>query len=141
MDFDTDGSLLGTFVGLASDPDTAKNVVLKCGKEKWTYSELHAISSGIALDLGRKYGLRPVVAVVSENHPYILAITLAVWKLGGIIAPLDHHAPPNLMEGMLRNIRPICVVCPSSDKATQSLAKGSSCPAYCIYLNGRTDHD
>ena len=66
MDFDTDGSLLVTFVGIASDPDTAETVVLKCGKEKWTYSELHTISSGIALDMGRRYGLRPVVAVVSD---------------------------------------------------------------------------
>ncbi|RDB30947.1 6-deoxyerythronolide-B synthase EryA1, modules 1 and 2 [Hypsizygus marmoreus] len=52
----------------------------------------------------------------------MIVLLLAVWKLGGIVAPLDCHAPSDLMEAMLRNVAPTYVVIPSSDTLNQRIA-------------------
>jgi hypothetical protein len=38
------------------------------------------------------------MAVISKNHPYILATLFATWKLGGVFAPLDST------ESVIQNI-------------------------------------
>jgi acyl-coenzyme A synthetase/AMP-(fatty) acid ligase len=52
-----------------------------------------------------KYGFnsKPVVAIVSENHPYVLAIMLATWKLGNDLAPLDHNVPKDIVEDIVEH--------------------------------------
>ena len=68
-----------------------------------------AIATGLALELHQKYGTKPVVTI-SENRPYVLAILFATWKLGGVFVPLDYHVPREILECMLFNIAPTCVL-------------------------------
>src|SRR5271155_1007061 len=77
---------------------------LECGDESWTYGNLDAISTRLAFDLHQKYGPKPIVAIISENHPYVLATLFATWKLSGVFAPLNFHVPRNILERMLQNI-------------------------------------
>ena len=108
-------TFLELFLNLATSPDSIDRDAVSCAGETWTYGDLNTISSGLAKTLGQRYGLRPTAALISENHPYVLAFVLAIWKLGGIVAPLDRNAPSNLMEGMLRNVAPTFVALFSSD--------------------------
>ncbi|KAJ6610193.1 hypothetical protein B0H10DRAFT_1883603 [Mycena sp. CBHHK59/15] len=123
MDYSGD-TLLEIFLNVSSSSEGSEREALKCGEETWTYGDLSTISSGLAVDLQHRYGSRPTVAMVCENHPYMVALFLAVWKLRGTVVPLDYHAPADLMEGMLRNVAPACVVVPSSDRVTQNIAEG-----------------
>lgn len=127
-------TLLEIFLNVSSSPDGLERDVVKCAEETWTYGDLHTISSGIAVDIAHQYGWRPTVAVVCENHPYVIVLLLAVWKLGGIVAPLDHHAPPELMEAMLRNVAPACVAIPSSDQVTKNIVESEHCAALYIHV-------
>ena len=87
----------------------------------------------IALDLHEKFGSKPAVAVVSENHPYVLGIILAT-KLGGIVAPLDYNVPQDIMERMLSNIGPTVVAVPSSHGNVQKIVKRSTCTFFLLQL-------
>ncbi|TFK38563.1 hypothetical protein BDQ12DRAFT_116355 [Crucibulum laeve] len=117
-------TLLGVFLDVARRVDTVERNAVECADQAWTYGDLDVISTGIAIEMKNQYGLHPVVAVVSENHPYVLATLIAIWKLGGIVAPLDHHAPTHLMERMLLNIAPTCVVVPSTDRGVLNVVEG-----------------
>jgi acyl-CoA synthetase (AMP-forming)/AMP-acid ligase II len=117
-------TLLEVFLGLATSDNFIDRDAVSCAGETWTYGDLNTISSGLAKTLGQRYGPRPTVALISENHPYVLALVLAIWKLGGIVAPLDRHAPSNLMEGMLRNVAPTFVTLFSSDVHNVKLVQG-----------------
>lgn len=130
LDHDT---FLNTFIGIARSADVDRNAV-ECGDEQWTYGDLDNISTGIALDLHEKYGSKPVVAIVSENHPYILATMLATWKLGGIVAPLDRNVPKDIMERMLSNIGPTVVVVPSSQSNVQKIVQGKLLFSFLLQL-------
>jgi len=118
-------TLLHAFLHVASSAASAERAVVECGTERWSYRELDIISSGLAKDLKDAYGPKPTVAFIAENHPYVLAIMLATWKIGGIIAPMDHHVPKDIMERMLGNIRPQCIVVPEAEIALQKTLKGS----------------
>ena len=117
-------TLLHAFLHVASSPGSAERSVVECGTERWSYRELDIISSGLAKDLKDAYGPKPTVAFIAENHPYVLAIMLATWKIGGIVAPMDHHVPKDIMERMLGNIRPQCIVIPEAEIALQKNLKG-----------------
>ena len=119
-----DNTLLDTFVSIARSDGIERNV-LECGDESWTYGDLDAISTGIALELHQKHGPKPIVAVISENHPYVLATLFATWKLGGVFAPLDYHVPRDILERMLHNIAPTCVLIPSTESVIQNIVKGT----------------
>ncbi|KAF4622433.1 hypothetical protein D9613_009459 [Agrocybe pediades] len=118
-------TLLGAFIHVAHSDQASINAI-ECGDESWTYSALDAISTSLALDLNKRFGFKPLVAIVSENHPYVLATILAVWKLGGIVAPLDHNIPREIMERMLVNIKPTLVIAPTSQANVQKLAEDLS---------------
>ena len=120
-----DNTLLDVFVSIARSDGIERNI-LECGGESWTYGDLDAISTGLALELHQKYGPKPVVAVISENHPYVLAILFATWKLGGVFAPLDFHVPREILERMLFNIAPTCVLAPSTEPVIQKILKGEN---------------
>lgn len=110
--YNQEDTLLDLFLSIARNPDTVEDPVLECGSERWTYGDLDSISSGLAIQMNEKYGLRPTIAVISENHPYVLAILLAIWKLDGVYAPMDPHAPMDMIQRMLENVEPMCVVAP-----------------------------
>ncbi|KAG7449473.1 ketoacyl-synt-domain-containing protein [Guyanagaster necrorhizus] len=112
-------SLLDVFLDVAHNAETSQRNILECGLDTWTYSDLDIISSALAQDLSTTLGCSPRVAVVSENHPYVFALMLAVWKLGGIFIPIDVHVPAELLTGMLRIVAPDCVVIPETDLSNQ----------------------
>ncbi|KAF8953962.1 hypothetical protein BDZ97DRAFT_1929174 [Flammula alnicola] len=51
---------------------------------------------------------------------------LATWKLGGIVAPLDHNVPKDIMERMLPNIGPTFILVPSPERVVQNTVHGIS---------------
>jgi hypothetical protein len=63
--------------------------------------------------------------------PYVLAILFTTWKLGGVFALLDCHTPRKILERMLFNIVPTCVLAPSTEPASvlgllQKILKGEN---------------
>ncbi|PPQ97453.1 hypothetical protein CVT26_002801 [Gymnopilus dilepis] len=114
-------TLLDAFLSVARNPSTIEDPVLECGTEQWTYGDLDCISSGLALKIHQKCGLKPVIAVISENHPFVLAILLATWKLGGIFAPFDCHSPLEMVEKMLENTEATCAVVPDFEDGLNGL--------------------
>ncbi|KAJ7768218.1 hypothetical protein B0H16DRAFT_1686400 [Mycena metata] len=104
-----------------ANPATRERHAVECADEYWTYEDLDVISSGLALALEERYGSRPTIAIIAENLPYTFALHLAVWKLRGIVAPIDWHTPPTLLQPMLAKVSPACVVIPSTEKATQEI--------------------
>lgn len=130
------GTLLETFLQTTSSPYASQIDSVKCGRERWTYADLDEVSSGIAVELAGMYGLHPTVAIISENHPYVLALMLGVWKIGGIVSPLDWNAPSELMREMLRNIDPTCVVFSSEDASAKRIVSGK--PTFLVLRNNRS---
>ncbi|KAJ6567967.1 hypothetical protein DFH09DRAFT_1468227 [Mycena vulgaris] len=108
-------SLLEVFIDVARNPDTAGRRVLECGPHAWTYAQLDTVSNAMADELLRSLGCFPRLASVCENHPYIFALMLAVWKLGGIFIPIDAHAPSVLLASMLKLVKPTCLVLSTTD--------------------------
>lgn len=120
-----EGTLLDAFLSVARNKLTIDNFVLECESEQWTFGELDTISSALALELYERFGAQITVASIHENHPYILALLLATWKLGGIFAPLDAHAPPEMLVHMLKTINPTCAAIPDGPSPTRSLTDGT----------------
>uniref|UniRef100_A0A3G9K3K9 Hispidin synthase n=1 Tax=Neonothopanus nambi TaxID=71958 RepID=HIPS_NEONM len=131
-------TLLDVFLDTARNLDTALRNVLECGEHRWSYRELDTVSSALAQHLRYTVGLSPTVAVISENHPYILALMLAVWKLGGTFAPIDVHSPAELVAGMLNIVSPSCLVIPSSDVTNQTLACDLNIPVVAFHPHQST---
>jgi acyl-CoA synthetase (AMP-forming)/AMP-acid ligase II len=117
-------TLLDVFVEHLANPDVKERHAVECGDESWTYEDLDIISTGLALEIEAAYGARPTVAIIAENLPYTFALILAVWKLRGIVAPIDYHTPENLLQPMLKKISPSCVAVPSTEKRTQQVVLG-----------------
>ncbi|KAK0216459.1 polyketide synthetase [Armillaria nabsnona] len=103
---------------------------LKCGEDRWTYAELDYITHTIGRRFEEEYGLHPTVAFIGENHPYLFACLLAVWRIGGVVAPIDHHAPKHMLESMLRIVNPGVVVVASNVIITQTVVKDMSIPLH-----------
>ncbi|KAK7033257.1 6-deoxyerythronolide-B synthase EryA1, modules 1 and 2 [Favolaschia claudopus] len=133
---DCAATLLDVFRAYATDAATQQMHAVECGNEYWTYDDLNLISTGLAAELETRHGSSPTVAIIAENLPYTLALKLAVWKLGGIVAPIDHHTPPALMKYMLEKVSPSCVVVPSTEKGTQQAVLQSG-----LHLMGFTPED
>ncbi len=111
-------TLLDIFLLVAQDPRSAQDLVIEHGAEQWTYGDLNLISTGLAREIQALHGdgSKPVVVSISENRPYVLAMVLATWKLGGIFAPLDCHAPPDMVKKMIENVSPTCALLHENDK-------------------------
>jgi acyl-coenzyme A synthetase/AMP-(fatty) acid ligase len=121
-------TIVDKFLFLAQDPRTAQDVVIEYGAEQWTYGDLDLISTGLARELQALHGdgLKPVVVSISENRPYVLAMVLATWKLGGIFAPLDCHAPPEMVKKMIQNIEPTCALLHEHNKSSIEVMGGKT---------------
>jgi len=118
-------TLLERFLQLARSRAHQDLDVLECSDESWTYADLDTISTCLARGLLAMYGERPVVAIVSENHPYVLAIILATWKAGGIAAPMDYHTPKEILVAMLLDVKPSCALVPAPEIATRQVLLGA----------------
>ncbi|KAJ6550874.1 hypothetical protein DFH09DRAFT_607272 [Mycena vulgaris] len=112
-------TLLDVFHDHVANPQNSDRHAVECGDETWTYDDLDVVSTGLALELEASYGARPTVAIIAENLPYTFALHLAVWKLRGIVAPIDYHTPEALLQPMLKKVAPTCVVIASTEKGTQ----------------------
>ncbi|KAF8217001.1 hypothetical protein K438DRAFT_2007702 [Mycena galopus ATCC 62051] len=123
-----DLTLLGVFRQHVGNPETRSKHVVECADEHWTYGDLDVISNGLALELESRYGARPTIAIIAENLPYTFALQLAIWKLGGIVAPMDCHAPAALLQPMLTTVSPACVVVPSTENGTQQVVLDAGIP-------------
>ncbi|KAF8217016.1 hypothetical protein K438DRAFT_2007710 [Mycena galopus ATCC 62051] len=121
-------TLLDVFREHVGNPETSSRHVVECADEHWTYNDLDIICDGLALELESRYGARPTIAIIAENLPYTFALQLAIWKLGGIVAPMDCHAPAALLQPMLTTVSPACVVVPSMEKGTQQVALDAGFP-------------
>lgn len=118
-------TIIYKFVEAATARGTAGAQSIECCGDSLTYGQLLSLALKISEDLRLRFGEKPTVAFVSENHPYVLAVILATWLLGGVAAPLDYHAPEALLRGMLEGIRPACVVLPETAEGNVALIKGS----------------
>ncbi|KAF8178998.1 hypothetical protein K438DRAFT_1977489 [Mycena galopus ATCC 62051] len=107
LDFST---LLDVFHKHVANPETRSRHVVECVDERWTYDDLDTISKGLALELESRHGA-------------------PVWKLRGIVAPMDYHAPAALLQPMLATVSPACVAVPSTEKGTQQVALETSMTA------------
>ncbi|TDL21930.1 ketoacyl-synt-domain-containing protein [Rickenella mellea] len=116
-------TLLDEFVRLATSAQTSDLHALECDKDFMTYSQLYRVVQATADEFRIKWGPRPTVAVCSENHPQFLTIILSVWMLGGVVAPMDYHAPDVLLRGMLEIIKPSRLVVPSTHSTAIDIAK------------------
>ncbi|KAJ7482780.1 hypothetical protein FB451DRAFT_1236033 [Mycena latifolia] len=121
-------TVLDVFRDQVANPETKDRHAVECGAETWTYDDLDVVSTGLALELETKLGARPTVAIIAENLPYTFALFLAVWKLRGIVAPIDCHTPEELLQPMLKKVAPACVIIPSAEKKTQKAVLESGLP-------------
>lgn len=121
-------TLLDAFYALATDPKSSQSPAVECASDTLTYAQLWSVSRMLVEELEMQHGnlAGAVVAVISENHPYILALMLAVWTAGGVVAVLDAHAPETLMEGMLSIIGSSYVVLPSADLINRNIVHSVS---------------
>ncbi|KAF8200521.1 AMP-dependent synthetase/ligase [Mycena galopus ATCC 62051] len=117
-------SLLEVFIENATDLRTANRSVLECGQDVWTYAALERVSNAMAHELEGITGSCPKVVAVGENHPYLFALMLAVWKVGGIFIPIDAHVPPALLDGMIDIVKPTCIYLSASDTSNISRVSG-----------------
>ncbi|KAJ7666829.1 hypothetical protein DFH06DRAFT_1040341 [Mycena polygramma] len=134
----SDPTLLDVFRAHVATADVRERHVVECADEYWTYDDLDVISTGLALDFGSQYGSRPIVAIIAENLPYTFALHLAVWKLGGIVAPIDYHTPAALLEPMLAKVSPSVVVVPCTEITTLGIVLDSGFPLQSFTAEGST---
>ncbi|KAH7091717.1 hypothetical protein BKA62DRAFT_626249 [Auriculariales sp. MPI-PUGE-AT-0066] len=102
--------MLETFLECARGPNSWRPVI-QSDEHIWTYVDLDRVSSGIAADLRHRLAkapqdAQPVVSVICPNHPFVIALSLAAWKVGAVFAPLDPNAPSELLLAMLSNMSP-----------------------------------
>ncbi|KAK0488295.1 hypothetical protein EDD18DRAFT_593749 [Armillaria luteobubalina] len=128
-------TVIDVFLQICSS-EHAHRDALKCGEDRWTYAEFDSITSSIGRRFEEEYGLNPTVAFVGENHPYFFVCFLAVWRIGGIVAPIDHHAPKHMLESMLRIVNPSVVVVASNTITTQAVVKDMSIPLHVFDTGG-----
>ena len=114
------------FIQVATAADYSSEQSIDCCGDVLTYGQLLALVEKFAAELHSKFGDRPVVSFVSENNPYVLISILATWLLGGVIAPLDYHAPEALLRGMLEGVHPTCVILPDTAVGNIAIVKGTS---------------
>ncbi len=76
--------------------------------ERWTYEELGRASRRIAATLSRE-GVKPGDRVVTwgANDPWLAAAYFAVWRLGGVIVPLDLRMAPDVAVRIGRAAQPV----------------------------------
>ena len=131
-------TVIHRFVELALDDATKHNLAVDCAGDTLTYAQLLALASKLSHDSDvipspqQKKNIniterkqRPVVAIISENHPYTLCLILAVWLAGGVAASLDVHAPEVLLRGMLQAVKPHVVVFPERNEVLNKVFKGT----------------
>lgn len=119
-------TVIHRFVELALGADTALHSAVDCAGDTLNYVQLLALASALAREVVPESDTqkKPIVAIISENHPYTLAIILATWLVGGVVASLDVHAPEPLLRGMLDTVKPGVVIFPEGVELPGKICKG-----------------
>ncbi|MBR1240319.1 amino acid adenylation domain-containing protein [Bradyrhizobium sp. AUGA SZCCT0274] len=93
-----------------------------------TYGELNAAANRLARDL-MDMGARPgaFVAVCMEVSFALVTALFAVAKTGAAYVPLDPQLPPERINYLLDDTRPVLTL---ADQKTRSLLTEASCPVY-----------
>lgn len=125
-------TVIHRFVELALGAETAHNVAVDCAGDTFTYIQLLTLASNLAHEVIPSAPENPVVAIISENHPYTLALILATWLAGGAVASLDVHAPEILLRGMLQAVKPNLVVFPDNAELTHKVCQGAYFLSYLL---------
>ena len=120
-------TLLDEWLTTCLSPESSGWPMLVYDDDTLSYGDMLRISRGIVTQV-LKNARRPTVAIVSPNHPTTLAVFLATWLLNGIVAPIDPHAPPVLLEGMFRSINPHVVVVADTNSTAIEVAHGQYSP-------------
>lgn len=77
----------------------------------WTCSDLlHLVEESERILAGAKFTKGSRIAVLLPNSPLVLALSLAAWKLGGAISPLNAKSGLPSLIGTLQLIEPCAVV-------------------------------
>lgn len=109
--------------GLADDPD---RVALSKNGRTWSFAELDRLSTLAAERMVRAYGLRrgDRVVVLAAADPAIVVAALAIWKAGGVYAPIDVENAPKRTELMLEKLRPRLAISTAARLAAASETLG-----------------
>jgi D-alanine--poly(phosphoribitol) ligase subunit 1 len=91
--------------GLAEDPN---RIALSKNGLTWSFAELDRLSTLAAERMVRAYGLRrgDRVVVLAAGEPAIVVAAIAVWKAGGVYAPIDIENAPKRTELVLEKLKP-----------------------------------
>ena len=77
----------------------------------WTCSDLlNLVEDSERVLAGAKFTKGSRIAVLLPNSPLVLALSLAAWKLGGAISPLNAKSGLPSLIGTLQLIEPCAVV-------------------------------
>lgn len=90
--------------GLALSPDS---VALIEGDSVFTFRALDAEANRIAqflVGLGVERGDRVLVSALKSSH--VVAVAIAVWRLGAVYVPIDQEWPKGRFDGVLKSIEP-----------------------------------
>ncbi|KAI5117734.1 hypothetical protein M0805_002079 [Coniferiporia weirii] len=123
-------TLVHRLIDVSTSVETSSAASIECCGDVLSYRQLLILSCKLAESLHHQFGEKPTVAIISENHPYVLAVIIATWILGGTAAPLDHHAPELLLRGMLQGVQPTCIVLPEDSTVNLALAKDMGLSTY-----------
>ncbi len=90
------------------DPE---RVALVDGDEELTYGQLRARAAAVADTLrSRGHGAGDHFALACGNEIHFVTAMLAIWEIGGVIAPVNPYSPAAELERKLEPIRAACLV-------------------------------
>lgn len=94
-------TLLDSLADLARDRPDAAAVLFKGATRSWSDLQRESDALAVALaGLGAKRG--DIVALLLPNCPQFLVAQFAIWKIGGVVAPLNPIYTEHELEGPLR---------------------------------------
>ncbi|WP_433379567.1 amino acid adenylation domain-containing protein [Actinoplanes sp. CA-142083] len=141
----TDGIELTTFPRRFAEMAAAfpEHVAIVCGDEQVTYAELDARSARLARSLaGRGAGPGEVVAVALPRSADLITALVGVLRSGAAYLALDLDYPPERLQYMLDDARPLCTVTaadlPGDGPRAEPREPGPLDAAYVIYTSGST---
>jgi amino acid adenylation domain-containing protein len=129
---------------------TPEAVAVLSGSGGVTYGELNRGANRLAHWLiGRGAGPERLVALALPRSPQMVTAMLAVWKAGAACLPVDLDYPPERIQFLLADARPLLVLddpalpgdgCPDTNPtdADRTAPLTPASPAYVIFTSGST---
>jgi len=128
-----------------------EHIALRAGASDWTYAELLLRSRRVAAYLSRRHGIGAgaKVALLAPAGPELVALILALWRLGAVYCPVDPQYPAVRREAMLAQLHPALAVSDAIALVKLALAEADDAPveaalprpddpAYTIFTSGST---